>query len=121
MNSGTLQNKADPRMDHQLTVREAVAIQTVAKDVRILRAEAQVLGHVCIELGEFNGVSDIELLNAYAAWHSEIGNTSRAIALALDDRWVTRAEYEAVKKEMFADAQRAFEFLSRLEGLIDDN
>jgi len=120
MNSGTLQNKADPRMEHQLTVREALAIQTTTGDVRILRAEAQVLGYVCIALGDFSGVDDIELLNAYAAWTSEIGSTAASIVEALADRRVTRREYEAVNREMFADAQRAFEFLARLEALIDD-
>ena len=121
MNSLTLSNKVNPNQEtHHLTVDEAVAIQNTAKDYRILNAEAALLGHVCIPLRDFAGVSDLELLNAYAAWHADVGETAFAINRALEDGKVTRAALNEVKREIHEDVQRAFEFYARLEALCDE-
>lgn len=121
MNAGTLQNKANPGIEtHQLSVKEAVAIQSATGDVRILQAEALTLGYCCIPLGDFTGTSDIELLNSYAAWHAEISEITQAVVNAIGDRCISRDEYERVRLELHQDAQRGFEFLSRLEALIDE-
>ncbi len=118
---GTLSNKVNPTLDtHKLSVEEAVVVQNATRDYRILYAMAMELNHSCIPLGDFNGVSDVELLNAYAAWHAEIGQAADAIRNALEDARVTRAEFERVRKEFHEGTQRGFEFLTRLEALVDD-
>lgn len=121
MNPGTLANKANPAMEHHhLTVKEAVAIQNTTQDFRVLAAEAAVLNHAIVPLGNFEGVSDIEILTAYAKYHSDIGQTSVVIAEALNDSRVTRREFQSVHGEFFKSVSTGLEFLNRLEALIDD-
>ena len=121
MNAGTLNNKANPAMEgHHLSIKEAVTIQTIRKDYSVLYAEAAALNHSCIPLGHYKGISDTELLESYAAWHAEIGETCGVISKALADRRISRAEFEDIRIEMFEDIQKAFEFLSRLEAVIDE-
>ncbi len=121
MNPGTLANKVNPAMEnHHLTVKEAVAIQNTTQDFRVLSAEAAVLNHAIVPLGNFEGVSDIEILTAYANFHSEIGQTSMVIAEALNDQRVTHQEFQSVRKEFFEAISTGLEFLNRMEALIDE-
>ncbi|MBA1147410.1 phage regulatory CII family protein [Ectothiorhodospiraceae bacterium WFHF3C12] len=118
MNAGTLSNKADPGMDsHQLTVRQAVAISHATKDARILHAQARALGFVCIPCGDYSGLSDLELLDSYAEWHAEIGQTAQAVRDAIADRRISAEEVRKVRRELYEDMARGFEFLARLESL----
>ncbi len=121
INPGTLSNKVNPTVEtHHLTVDEAIRIQAVAKDYRILQAEARLLHHVCIPIPDFSGVSDLALLDAYAAWTAEIGETAQAIRRGLEDRVFSRKEAAAVRREMFEDFARALELLNRLEAIAED-
>jgi hypothetical protein len=121
MNPGTLANKANPAMEnHHLTVKEAVAIQNTLQDFRVLAAEAAVLNHAIVPLGNYEGVSDTELLTSYANYHSEIGQTSTVIAEVLNDHRITRREFDSVRKEFFEAVSTGLEFLNRMEALIDD-
>lgn len=121
MNPGTLANKANPAMEnHHLTVKEAVAIQNTTQDFRLLAAEALVLNHAIVPLGNFEGVSDLEILTAYANYHSEIGTTSRVVAEVMNDQRVTRQEFKAVRANFFKATSTGLEFLNRLEALIDE-
>jgi hypothetical protein len=120
MNAGTLSNKADPAMPgHQLTVRQAVAIQHATKDLSILRAEAQLLGCAVVPLSKFEGVSDLELLEAYAQWNAEIGETAAAIRDCVANRRITREAVRRVRREVYEDAAHGLAFLERLEALVD--
>lgn len=120
MNAGTLSNKVNPAMEgHHLTVKESVTLQHTTRDFRILYAIAAALDHSCIPFGNFSRVSDVELLNAYARWHAEQGETAQAISDALADGRITRQEYGRVRREIHEDIQRAFEFLARMEAVID--
>ncbi len=121
MRPGTLSNKVNPDLDsHHLTVHEAVAIQNAAKDFRILQAEAAILNHAVIPLGDFSRVSDVELLDAYAALHEQIGEHARAIRETLEDGRIERVEVDRVRREFFEVVQAGFAFILRLEGLIDE-
>ena len=119
MNPGTLSNKVNPSVEtHHLTIDEAVAIQHTARDCRILYAEAHLLGHTCIPLGEFASISDTELLDAYARYHAEVGETAEAIRASLADGRVTPAEFAHIDREMMEDIQAKFELRARLKALV---
>lgn len=122
INPGTLANKVNPDMhSHHLTVDEAVRIQAVRRVYGLLYAEARALGHVCIRLEDHSGVSDLSLLDSYAQYHADIGETAQAVRRALDaGEGITRAALEEVRRELYQDAQAGFELLARLEALVED-
>ena len=121
MSAGTLSNKVNPGMEtHKLSVGEAVVIQNLARDYRILHAEASALSHVCIPLVDLSRVSDTELLNAYARVHMEMGEMAAAINAAFDDKRILRAEFNRIAKESDDAVRAMFELRARLEALIDD-
>lgn len=122
INPGTLSNKVNPAMEHHhLTVDEAVRIQAVRRQYDVLHAEARALGHVCIRIEGYEGISDIELLDAYAAYHADVGQTAQAVRDALEaGHSVSREAVQRVRRELYEDTQAGFEFLARLEALIED-
>lgn len=120
MSAGTLSNKVNPGMEtHKLSVGEAVVIQNLARDYRILHAEASSLNHVCIPLVDYAGISDTELLNAYARVHQEMGEMAGAINRAFNDKHITRTELDAISKEMDDSVRAMFDLRARLEALAD--
>lgn len=119
---GTLMNKANPEMrDHQFTVRQAISIQAAQRKFLMLYAEARLLKHVCVPLGQFPNASDVELLNLYAKYHEEVGQTAKAISDSLADGKITRAEYDKIEQEAFEDAAAMFDLLARIKGLVVDD
>lgn len=121
MNAGTLSNKVNPAMEsHKLSVIEAVAIQHNARDYRVIQAEAQALGGVFLHLGPIPQVSDAEILTAYAAWHTDIGSTAKAIHAALEDGRITRDEINLIRKKFQAQIVTGFQLLDRLEAVCDE-
>lgn len=101
-----------------LSVKEAVALQAGANDVRLLHAEAAALGHGCVPLRSFRNVTDLDLLSNYAAWHSCLGPLLLAVTQAIHDRHMSRTDFELLRIALQDDAARGFEFLKRLEPLI---
>ncbi len=121
MNAGTLCNKVNPMMDtHHLTVDEAIQIQMIRRDYSLFYAEGRLFDHVTVACPEFDNVADIDLLNAWAAWHADIGQTAGLLQTVLEGAEITRSHLDALKREMFEDFQRALELLQRVEALRDD-
>lgn len=121
MNPGTLANKVNYRMDsHHLTVDEAVQIQLVRRAFPVFEAEARLFGFITVPVPRLRNVSDMQLLDAWADWHADIGETGAEIKKALQDGRITRAEIDAIRREMFEDFQRELELLQRLEALCDE-
>ena len=122
MNLGTLYNKVNPTVDtHHLTVDEAIALQLAANTTSLIEAEARALGGVFLRIPlDLACIGDLELLNAWAAWHVDTGETAAAIEQALSDGKLSRDELLKIKKEMFQDFQRELELLQRLEVICDE-
>lgn len=121
MNYGTLCNKVNPLVEtHHLTVDEAVSLQYIARDYRIHEAEGRMLGRASIPIGEFPDCSDMELLDTWANWQVELGETAAKIRLALDEGRVTREHVREVRREIFEDLTAAMAVLDRLQGLVDE-
>ena len=120
MRPGVLSNKVNPDCEtHHLTVDEAIVIQNATGNCAVLNAEAMALNRICIELADFSGSSDVEILTAYAKYHAELGETAKAIAAALEDGRLTKREVDKIRLEGFQDMQTFFALLHRLEALID--
>jgi len=118
---GTLNNKVDPGCDtHNLTVHEAVALQLATGSRKIVRAEAQALGGVFVQGGNWRGVSDQHLLDAWATLQVSHGETAKTIQRSLDDGMISRKELRDIRHEVFEDFRCAMELYQRLEGLCDE-
>jgi len=117
-----ISNKVNPQMEsHGLMVDEAVLVQKVAKDYRILYAESAELDHVCFPLGDFTNVSDLELLRIYTRFHKELGEFAAEFNDALDDGEITREEFTRIDKEMHEAVQALFGVRKRIESLVVDD
>ena len=120
MNPGTLYNKANPRCEqHHLTVAEAVRVQALTGDCRIHAAEGELIGHLSIPSGGYDGTSDVDLLTVYAGLHAEIGRTAATLHEALADGRITAAEVVRMRAELYRDWCAGAVLLKRLEALCD--
>lgn len=119
MQAGTLSNKANPMIEtHHLGLRESVPLQIAAHDCRILHEYALALGHIAYRLpSSSTPVSDLALLDDYAAFHAAVGRKATAIRNALADGRIERAEVEDIRGEFEAAICAGLELLARLEVL----
>ena len=120
--AGTLNNKADPACDtHNLTYQEGIAIQLATKDYRIISAEASILGGSFLLHEDLCNVSDVALLDTWAAWMAQEGLTAQAVRDSLEDSKITREESQKIHRKMHESIQRALEFLRRIDSLVVDD
>lgn len=113
-----LANKVNPKQQHnQLTLIEALRIQEITGDHRILRAMARALGYVLVPIDR-PAPSDVELLTLYANWQAANGDTYHAIAHAFRDRRIDRSAYREVERRFFDGAAAGLSFVQRMEGLV---
>jgi len=121
VNYGTLCNKCNPQVEtHHLTVDEAVSLQYIAGDCRIHEAEGTLLGRVSLPIGHFPDSSDVELLDSWAQWQQDLGETARELRAALAAGQITQCHVREVRREMYQDFRAALALLQRLEALADD-
>jgi hypothetical protein len=116
MQPGTLSNKANPLQEHQLTLRESIALQMAASDYRILRTYAWSLGHAVYALPPVT-VSDVELLTQYCDFHANVGAKAIALRAALADNKITPYELDEVRSRLEALIRSGLGVLARLEVL----
>jgi len=117
---GTLMNKANPDQEHQLTVREALLIQSIQHKYHLLFAEAHRLNHAAIPLGDFSATSDVELLDTYTRLHKELGALAAAIHEALADGRITGVEFMRIRRKNSDMIRAALEMEQRFEALAED-
>jgi len=121
MNAGTLCNKASFSMDnHHLTVKEAVLLQNTRQRYDVLHAECAALDHACIPLGDYSGASDMELLDAYANYHKEVGDMAGEISRTLALKSISAGQIGRVRKEFFESVQAGLALIERLNGLVEE-
>ena len=119
MSAAILRNKVNPNnTTHHLTLAEAQRMMTLTGDCRILDAQAQELRKVCIDVPDFNGVADIELLDAYTAMVADEGRFASDFRGALRDGKITGVEFERLRDDIHAQQVHQMELLARIESLI---
>ena len=118
---GVLSNEINPSQpNHKLGLLDAIHIMHLSKDFRILEAVAACLNHSMINLGDFSASSDVELLDLYARWHGSIGDVAQEVSAALADGRIEREEFDRIRKEGMEQIHWFFEFLARVEALIEE-
>ncbi|MFD2112042.1 phage regulatory CII family protein [Thiorhodococcus fuscus] len=116
--TGTLFNKVSPTHEgHRLNIYEALAIQLITGDLRILHALAAELGQGCVTLGDFSDCSDNALLDLILRVGQARGETDAEIRRALADGRVERREYESIRCRVQEDIRANLEMLTRLDAL----
>lgn len=121
MSKNILQNKVNPSQEHhKLTLDDAMRMQAISGDTRILQAMAEELGFVCIPVPQFDGVADVELLDAYTAMVEDEGKFASDFRAALHGRGISSQEFEKLRADMHAQQQHEMELLARIESLVEE-
>lgn len=113
-----LSNKTNPRQKaNQISLQEALKLQLVTGDHRILQALARELGYVIVPLDQALP-SDVELLTLYARWQDATGKIHHAIAAAFEDLRITRAEQTDIERAFHAAESAGQTYIHRMAGLV---
>ncbi|MCP5197329.1 MAG: phage regulatory CII family protein [Gammaproteobacteria bacterium] len=119
MKPHVLLNKVNPDQPYnKLSLEEAVKLQQVTGDPRILYEMARLLGYIVIRIENSPTPCDTELLTLYSRWNAKTGDVHREIADAFDDARITAAEKEAIERQFYEATQAGFVYLQRMEGLV---
>lgn len=97
--ANVLNKKVNPNIDtHRALLTEAVKIQQITQDYRVLHAMASALGFVAVPLlDEDEIVGDMSLLDSFMSVAEAHGDFAKAFKQALEDNRFTPAEFELLK------------------------
>jgi len=107
-----------------LNIRDLIGIMlTLGEEQRhhLLIAFNKIFDHASMPIGTLSDISDEALLDSWAQWDAERGQTAEKIREALSSRnhrslkRISPNEYREIKKEMIEDIQKELELLRRLE------
>ena len=120
MKPSTLANKSN-RSDEfaHLNIREARSVMLATGDVRILDALANSMGYACVPLPTIDAAADMDLLDAWAKWSAEFGETAETIKQALEDGRIEQHEIEAVRRELIEDFEKGLAIIDVLKGMAE--
>lgn len=119
-NPGTFLNKVNPGQEtHQLTLGEAVEMQAISGDHRILHAMAAVLGEACFPLPDLSDLSDQALLELINRIGAEGGDFHREINHSLSDNRICAREFARIEDEAMQFIAAIGEAVARMKGMID--
>ncbi len=120
MSPNTLQNKLNPSQSfHKLTLDEAMKLQVITCDHRILHAMACELGYVCIDGGNFENVSDQALLDLFTEQYAALGEFSGNFRKAFEDGVIDQREREQLSENVYRIKQILSETLSRIDSIYE--
>lgn len=113
---GVLYGKANVNdaAHHRPTLGEAVSVQVITGDTRIVQAMAAILGGVFVPLHADFTVSDEQLLDIVAKWMREQGRFFDEMKTALADGQVDRREHAALRESAQLVVSAVFELWERL-------
>lgn len=115
-----LSNKVNPNNEHnKLTLDEAVRLQEITGDARILSAMAQQLGFAVFRMPVFEGVSDQAVLETVTAIWARNGEMGGDINAAFSDGRITRAELNKINGDVYQLVSACMEMLNRLSQLVE--
>lgn len=120
--TGTLYNKCNlnETNQHKPSLSDAVLVQVVSGDTRIVEAMAFTLGGTFLKLPTVSGVSDAALMEMLCQIRIEDGHFHLELQKALRDRKFSSAEFAKIKSEAMQYVTAILEATHRIEGLIDE-
>ncbi len=119
ISAAVLRNKVNPNNStHHLTLAEAVRINDVTDDDRILRAWAHQRGYLLVKAPAGSGDSDMSVLEKVAAFMFASGMFGKEIHDSLADGGVDRSEFARVKAAGNAVMSEVAETIQRMKGMV---
>jgi len=120
-NPGTFLNRVNPEQEtHKLWLGDAMLMQVVSGDHRILHAMAAALNEVCYPIPDLTDVSDQALIELICKIGTEGGHFYQVINAGLSEAKFTRAQFAEIRKEGLEYMAAIAETMARIEGLIDE-
>ena len=120
MPPSTLQNKSNPNEEYaNLTLKEARAVMLATGDHRIVRVLANEVGEACVTLPSIDFAADMDVLDAWGNWQTEIAETVQRIQFALSDGKIDAREVEDVRRELVEDFEKGLALLDVLKGMME--
>jgi hypothetical protein len=121
MSANVLNKKVAPTQEfHKLTLSEAAQIVELTGDDRIPQAFADMVGCVLVKAANYEGVSDMSLLETYTKLMSCMGSLGHDFHEALRDGKITRDEVQAIHDSVYQLQSSAAELHMRIGSLVDD-
>ena len=121
MPGAMLRNKVNPNdATHHLTLSEAMRMQSLTGDHRILHSMADQLGYVCIQLPN-SGASDMALLDSFMSITKELGELASEFQQDWADGHIDAKEADRLRKEFYELQQAAAGFMAMVEALADQS
>lgn len=119
---GTLYNKANINESsaHKPLLGEAVLVQVIADDTRIVESMAHTLGGVFMRLPDLKGVSDAALIEMLCEVQVQDGLFHGEIRTSLMDRKFTKEEFNRVQARARRFVTAVLEATRRIEGMVDE-
>ena len=120
MKPSTLANKANHNEDFaHLNIQEVRSVMLATGDARILKALALDMGYACVPLPHIDAPADMDVLDKWADWSKEFGETAAAIKAALEDGKITVSEVATVRRELIEDFETGLALLDVLKGMAE--
>ena len=118
-NHGTIKNKScSTKPDVQFNIKEFRQVVNITGDSRALDVLNAECGKIAIDMPpEF--AADMDVLEAWAEWNTDIGETSEAMKNALKAGAITQAHLKEIKREIREDFQRAMSLFKKIEAMAE--
>lgn len=121
ISGAVLRGKVNPNdAAHKLTLAEALRMQTLTGDHRILHAMSEELGYVCIQLPEA-GASDMGLLDSFMSVLKELGEFSGEFRKDWEDGNIDATELARLRQEFYEMQQAGLALMHSIEGLAEQS
>jgi hypothetical protein len=115
-----LRNKVNENQTlNHLTLHEAAKIVGITQDKRIPEAMAAQVGCVLVKTADFDGISDMALLESYTKLLAELGDFSKDFHAMLADGRITPKEITTLEKQMRDVQSAGAELLNRARQLAE--
>ncbi|MBE0418527.1 phage regulatory CII family protein [Pseudoalteromonas nigrifaciens] len=114
----TLSNKLNTNIDsHVLMLQEAIAIQNITNDSRILNAWAYSEGKTVIDLPDV-GLSDEELADQVLMLQETTGDYAKSVRYSRADGVITASDFDVIQKRSLAAITAILHVTAELEQMV---
>lgn len=115
-----LENRIYERKGQSILVETALQMQEFSGTTHFAEAVCFNSGGLFMAIPKFDGIADMELLDAYTAMVVDEGRFAADFREALSDRKISRHEYEKLREDLHDQQRHEMELLARIESLAKE-